>query len=213
MLEEKEKGVFVGCRGDVDPVTLQVISVPPRKGTFIMPSSEKVERALGPLLHDRYGRDILLPQMIPHCGNALSANGFVVMTVCAFYSLCNAIGGRPGDLVFAICLDYFPNLAAELIPDEAIRKEAISILATVLAGSGGTQARAAFGVPPNRLDEYPFPVYGTQGGGIARYREGSGYTHLEWVEVPRHFPDFKVGDLVPEEWGTTPANQLAQQAG
>lgn len=55
--------------------------------------------------------------------------------------------------------------------------------------------------------EYNFPVYGTQGGGLAKYEGNT----LVWVEPPTEdFPDMKVGDPIPEEWGTAAANQRAQ---
>ena len=53
---------------------------------------------------------------------------------------------------------------------------------------------------------YPFPVYGTQGGGLAR-RSGS---TLIFVEPPEGF-GFVVGSEVPEEWDFQPANQLARK--
>ncbi len=55
------------------------------------------------------------------------------------------------------------------------------------------------------LDQIVFPVYGTQGGGLARYQGDD----LVWHEVPEDFPQFRIGGLVPEEWGTIPANAAA----
>lgn len=53
--------------------------------------------------------------------------------------------------------------------------------------------------------KYPFPVYGTQGGGLAK---AVGSDSMVWVEPPKEFPEVGVGDFVPREWGVTPANGL-----
>jgi len=53
--------------------------------------------------------------------------------------------------------------------------------------------------------KYDFPVYGTQGGGLAR---SSGDQYV-FVEVP-NWGNFKVGDRVPEEWGIAAANEAAR---
>jgi hypothetical protein len=52
--------------------------------------------------------------------------------------------------------------------------------------------------------EYNFPVYGTQGGGLVR-RSGD---HYVFVEVP-NWGNFNIGDTMPDEWGIASANQLA----
>jgi hypothetical protein len=55
--------------------------------------------------------------------------------------------------------------------------------------------------------EYPFPVFGTQGGGLARQIGRTGQTFI-FVEAP-DCPGLDVGDTVPQEWGLAPANQPA----
>lgn len=58
-------------------------------------------------------------------------------------------------------------------------------------------------------NEYPFPVYGTQGGGLARWTDDNDpNASLIFVEVPE-WGEFEVGDLVPREWGYVAANRLA----
>jgi hypothetical protein len=54
---------------------------------------------------------------------------------------------------------------------------------------------------------YQYPVWGTQGGGLAREVNGT----LIFVEKP-NCPDLDVGDEVPKEWDTIPANHLAHAA-
>lgn len=54
--------------------------------------------------------------------------------------------------------------------------------------------------------EYGFPVYGTQGGGLAQ-RSGNDYY---FVEAPGH-SGLNNGDKVPSEWGIVPANAAARQ--
>ncbi len=51
---------------------------------------------------------------------------------------------------------------------------------------------------------YPFPVWGTQGGGLAKW---NGYYH-EFVDPPE---GYKVGDKVPDKWSLAAANNLAQE--
>ena len=73
-------------------------------------------------------------------------------------------------------------------------------------------------IGPTKKDpnEYPFPVYGTQGGGLARWTEGDNPRHasLVFVEAPPGFEgELEVGDLVPEEWGYVGANKLAYSRG
>jgi hypothetical protein len=47
------------------------------------------------------------------------------------------------------------------------------------------------------------PIFGTQGGGTVKQVRN----HYEFVTVPP-WGDFKVGDLMPKEWGTTgPINE------
>lgn len=54
--------------------------------------------------------------------------------------------------------------------------------------------------------KYPFPVYGTQGGGLAK-RVGE---ILVFVEAPPPVMGLNVGDKVPDEWDYIPANQAAR---
>lgn len=56
------------------------------------------------------------------------------------------------------------------------------------------------------MADYHFPVFGTQGGGLAREVNGS----YIFVEPPPDFPNMTVGSEVPEEWGLVPANQAAR---
>lgn len=52
---------------------------------------------------------------------------------------------------------------------------------------------------------YDFPVYGTQGGGLAREVNGT----FIFVTKP-DCPGLDVGDEVPREWGLVAANDLAR---
>jgi hypothetical protein len=54
--------------------------------------------------------------------------------------------------------------------------------------------------------EYSYPVYATQGGGLARYVRDT----LIFVESPPNFPNLGVGDNVPEEWDIIAANKAAR---
>ncbi len=54
--------------------------------------------------------------------------------------------------------------------------------------------------------EYNYPVFGTQGGGLAREVRGQ----LIFVEKP-DCPGLDVGDDVPAEWDYQPANELARE--
>lgn len=54
--------------------------------------------------------------------------------------------------------------------------------------------------------EYNYPVFGTQGGGLAREVNGQ----LIFVTKP-DCPGLDVGDDVPKEWDYQPANELARQ--
>ncbi len=60
---------------------------------------------------------------------------------------------------------------------------------------------------PDDLNQIAFAVYATQGGGLARYQGDV----LVWHEPPKEFPEFRVGDPVPEEWGTIPVNAAARE--
>ncbi len=57
--------------------------------------------------------------------------------------------------------------------------------------------------------EYSYPVYGTQGGGLVRWING---TYI-FVEKP-DCPGLDIGDEMPEEWAddVAPANEHARQA-
>jgi len=56
-------------------------------------------------------------------------------------------------------------------------------------------------------EEYKFPVFGTQGGGLVREINGKCY----FVEAPPEGMGLTVGDKLPEHWSTIPANELARQ--
>ena len=57
-----------------------------------------------------------------------------------------------------------------------------------------------------RLEDYRYPVWGTQGGGLAREVNGV----FIFIKDPG-CPGLGVGDEVPQEWGLQPANQLARE--
>ena len=63
----------------------------------------------------------------------------------------------------------------------------------------------------NRRKIYPYAVWVTQGGGLARrLHKGMALPGLfVFVEAP-HSQSLGVGDYVPEEWGLEPANGLAR---
>ncbi len=52
---------------------------------------------------------------------------------------------------------------------------------------------------------YNYPVYGTQGGGLVRY---IGSTAI-FITKP-DCPGLDIGDEMPSEWDTIPANDLAR---
>lgn len=54
-------------------------------------------------------------------------------------------------------------------------------------------------------EEYNFPVYGTQGGGLAR-RDGDKFIFL----TKPNCPGLDVGDEVPKEWDLAAANSKAR---
>jgi len=56
-----------------------------------------------------------------------------------------------------------------------------------------------------KLEDYPYAVYGTQGGGLVR-RVGD---QCIFVTKPK-CSGFDVGDTMPEEWDIQPANALAR---
>ena len=56
------------------------------------------------------------------------------------------------------------------------------------------------------MKEHDFPVYGTQGGGLAREVNGT----YVFVTKP-NCPGLGVGDVVPREWDLQPANAAARQ--
>jgi len=51
--------------------------------------------------------------------------------------------------------------------------------------------------------QYPFPVFSTQGGGLAKSDEDGGYV---FVEAPPPALGLEVGDHVPHQWGVAPRN-------
>ena len=65
---------------------------------------------------------------------------------------------------------------------------------------------------PENLDtKYNFPVWATQGGGLAREagRENPGV--YIFVTDPG-IPGLRVGGVVPEDWDLQPANKLARNS-
>jgi hypothetical protein len=56
-------------------------------------------------------------------------------------------------------------------------------------------------------DEYNFPVFATQGGGLVQEVAPDVYT---FVEAP-NCPGLNVGDSMPKEWGIIAVNTLAQR--
>jgi len=52
---------------------------------------------------------------------------------------------------------------------------------------------------------YNFPVYGTQGGGLAKEEYGV----FVFIEAP-DCPGLAIGDKVPDEWDLAPANAKAR---
>ncbi len=63
-----------------------------------------------------------------------------------------------------------------------------------------------------QMDDFPnydFPVFATQGGGLARRLDKS--ETFVFVESPEDFPELKEGDSVPAEWDLVPVNAEAQQ--
>ena len=67
------------------------------------------------------------------------------------------------------------------------------------------QALVAINRERQAMNKYDYPVYATEGGGLARYQNGL----LVWLEPPMAFPEMQVGGLVPEIWGWAPANKAA----
>ena len=59
----------------------------------------------------------------------------------------------------------------------------------------------------NSAKEYPFPVWGTQGGGLVQEVTPNVFV---FVEAP-DCPGLEIGDTMPKEWSYAPANKLAQQ--
>lgn len=57
---------------------------------------------------------------------------------------------------------------------------------------------------------FPFPVWGTQGGGLVREEGKSGVYHF--VEAPEPAMNLSVGDPMPAGWGIAPANTAAMVA-
>jgi hypothetical protein len=57
------------------------------------------------------------------------------------------------------------------------------------------------------VKDYDYPVYATQGGGLATFR---GRDTLIFVEAPPAGMGLDVGDEVPHEWDYQPANELAR---
>ncbi len=60
-----------------------------------------------------------------------------------------------------------------------------------------------------KLEAYPFPVFGTQGGGLVREVSQNPFVY-GFVEAPEGCPSLQVGDTMPSEWDIAPANQAAR---
>lgn len=56
-------------------------------------------------------------------------------------------------------------------------------------------------------NDYKFPVYGTQGGGIVREINNKYY----FIIAPEHVSGLTIGDEMPQEWSIVPANDLARK--
>jgi len=59
-------------------------------------------------------------------------------------------------------------------------------------------------------DDYPFPVFHSQGGGLVKEVGRSPFTYV-FVEAPDGCPGLKVGDQMPTGWDIVPANVAAQR--
>ncbi len=57
--------------------------------------------------------------------------------------------------------------------------------------------------------DYPFPVFHTQGGGLAKRSDPGSHSH-SFVQAPDSSTGLGVGDLVPAEWDLVPANEIAK---
>ena len=67
----------------------------------------------------------------------------------------------------------------------------------------------------SELDTLDFPVWGTQGGGLARRDRDLGYV---WFVLPDWYPQhpelkYRVGDPIPQQWDIIPANEAARILG
>lgn len=63
-------------------------------------------------------------------------------------------------------------------------------------------------VTNTNLETLSFPVWGTQGGGLARRNDGGLFV---WYELPDWAGGhMHIGDPVPDEWDLAPANHLAR---
>lgn len=60
-----------------------------------------------------------------------------------------------------------------------------------------------------KMTKYPFPVWGTQGGGLVR-QVGNKFI---FVEAPENFPDIAVGSEMHPMWDLIPANEAARNDG
>jgi hypothetical protein len=59
-------------------------------------------------------------------------------------------------------------------------------------------------------EQYNFPVFGTQGGGLVREGRFQGQYFYIFVEKP-DCPGLEIGSLMPKEWGVVPANRQARE--
>lgn len=57
------------------------------------------------------------------------------------------------------------------------------------------------------MAERNYPVFATQGGGLARSGPGDSFI---FIETPK-WGNYQVGDLVPEEWSLVPINKAARE--
>jgi hypothetical protein len=106
--------------------------------------------------------------------------------------------GNFGDMVLGAAMHYFEDV------DEYtdMRKRNPEFSTTV----GYFSDKAPASDPEVSEPVYNFPVYATQGGGVARY---VGDTCI-FVEAPPDCMGLSIGDPVPREWSTCAANEAAR---
>lgn len=57
-------------------------------------------------------------------------------------------------------------------------------------------------------EQFPFPVYATQGGGLVKEIAGSGVYRFV---TDTGIPGYGIGETMPADWSTFPANRLARE--